>query len=170
MTEQTAAITRAERPEFVCRSWPAHPQHLASLSDEVHRWLTPLHLSEDTERNVALAVGEAVDNCLKHAYTSFTIGNTVALTFWTEAGSMWIEVVDHGVWRSPDRGSTGRGLEIMRQLMPVILVHYDRRGTRVLLSHPLLRHPAPRPRAHRTAVRDATLAVVDLLGVARSSR
>ena len=32
---------------------------------------------------------------------------------------------------------------MMQRLIPVVLIHYDNRGTRVLLSHPL---PGPVPR------------------------
>ena len=86
-----------------------------------------------------LAVNEAASNCVEHAYTPATADDTVELTFWTEARSVCVEIVDHGTWRTPSGQPTGRGrgIEIMQRLIPVVLIHHDRRGTRVLLSHPL---------------------------------
>jgi serine/threonine-protein kinase RsbW len=139
MAEPAAAIGGAERPEFVHRSWPAHPRHLTSLRREVRRWLAPLALPGDTEIDLLLAVNEAASNCVEHAYTSATVDGTVELTFWTETRSVCVEIVDHGTWRPPSGQPTGRGrgIEIMQRLIPVVLIHYDNRGTRVLLSHPL---------------------------------
>jgi len=84
-------------------------------------------------------VNEAASNCVEHAYTSATVDGTVELTFWTELRSVCVEIVDHGAWRPPSGQPTGRGrgIEIMQRLIPVVLIHYDNRGTRVLLSHPL---------------------------------
>ena len=146
MTEHVVAISGAERSEFAHRSWPAYTRYLAPLRSEVRRWLAPLALPGDTRNDVVLAVNEAASNCVEHAYTVATLADTVELTFWTEPGSVWFEVVDHGVWRPPCDGRTarGRGIEMMQRLMPVVLIRYDRRGTRVLLSHPLPHLPNTR--------------------------
>jgi serine/threonine-protein kinase RsbW len=145
MTEPAAAIGGAERSEFVHLSWPAYPRHLAALRAEVRRWLAPLALPGDAEDDLLLAVNEAVSNCIEHAYTPATVDGTVELTFWTEPQSVCVEIVDHGRWRTPCGQPTGRGrgIAMMQRLIPVVLIHYDNRGTRVLLSHPL---PAPVPR------------------------
>jgi hypothetical protein len=79
------------------------------------------------------------------------------VTFWTEARSVCVEIVDHGAWRTPSGQPTGRGrgIEIMQRLIPVVLIHHDRRGTRVLLSHPLpgpVARIAAEPAADLTAV------------------
>ena len=134
-----AAISWAERPEFVHRTWPAHPRHLATLRAEVRRWLAPLALLGDAEIDLVLAVNEAASNCVEHAYTPATADDTVELTFWTEARSVCVEIVDHGSWRTPSGQPTGRGrgIEIMQRLIPVVLIHHDSRGTRVLLSQSL---------------------------------
>ena len=57
------------------------------------------------------------------------------LTFWTEYQTVCIEIVDHGHWQPPAAISSSRrrGFAIMSQLMQAVLVHYDIRGTRVLL-------------------------------------
>ena len=146
MTESATAIGGAERSEFVHRIWPAYPRHLAALRAEVRRWLAPLALPRDAENDLLLAVNEAASNCVEHAYTPATVDGTVKLTFWTEPGSVCVEIVDHGRWRTPSSQPTGRGqgIAIMQRLIPVVLLHHDRRGTRVLLLHPL---PGPAARS-----------------------
>jgi serine/threonine-protein kinase RsbW len=167
MAEPAAAIGWAERSEFVHRSWPAHPRHLATLRAEVRRWLAPLALLGDTKIDLVLAVNEAASNCVEHAYTPATADDTVELTFWTEARSVCVEIVDHGAWRTPSGQPTGRGrgIEIMQRLIPVVLIHHDRRGTRVLLSHPL-----PGPVARIAAEPAADLTAVGLAGGGQPGR
>jgi anti-sigma regulatory factor (Ser/Thr protein kinase) len=157
MAEPAAAISWVERSEFVHRSWPARPRHLAALRVEVRRWLAPLALPGDAEIDLLLAVNEAASNCVEHAYTPATVDDTVELTFWTEPRSVCVEIVDHGAWRAPCGQPTGRGrgIEIMQRLIPVVLIHYDRRGTRVLLSHLL---PGPVPGIAAGPAEDATAA------------
>ena len=157
MAEPAAVVSWAERSEFVHRSWPARPRHLAALRAEVRRWLAPLALPGDAEIDLLLAVNEAASNSVEHAYTPATADDTVELTFWTEPRSVCVEIVDHGTWRTPCGQPTGRGrgIEIMQRLIPVILIHYDRRGTRVLLSHPL---PGPVARIPAEPAEDATAA------------
>jgi len=110
------------------------------------------------------AVNEAASNCVDHAYTPATADDTIELTFWTEARSVCVEIVDHGAWRTPSDQPTGRGrgIEIMQRLIPVVLIHHDCRGTRVLLGHFL---PDPLARtAAEPAGPAADLTAVDLLG------
>ena len=156
----------AERAD-VHRSWPAYPRHLAALRAEVRRWLAPLALPGDAENDLLLAVNEAASNCVEHAYTSATVDGTVELTFWTETGSVCVEIVDHGAWRTPSGQPTGRGrgIEIMQRLIPVVLIHHDSRGTRVLLSHPL-----PGPAARIAAESTADLIAANLGSGIRSRR
>jgi hypothetical protein len=76
----------------------------------------------------------------------------------------------HGAWRTPSGQPTGRGrgIEIMQRLIPVVLIHHDRRGTRVLLSHPL---PGPAAQiAAQPAEPAADLTAVDLAGGAGPGR
>jgi hypothetical protein len=50
-----------------------------------------------------------------------------------------IEVVDHGHWRQPDQPTVagGRGIPLMSNVVESVLIHYDDRGSRVLLRHRL---------------------------------
>lgn len=138
MREADSAEVR-ELTEFVHMTWPANPHQLASIRTQVRGWLAPLDLTEESKEDLVLAVNEAASNSVEHAYLSPTPGDTVELTFWTEAHAVCLEIVDHGAWRvssgrSPGRG---RGIEMMERLLASAAIHYDARGTRVLLRHPL---------------------------------
>jgi anti-sigma regulatory factor (Ser/Thr protein kinase) len=143
------------RIEFVHRSWPADPQQLAVIRRELSAWLAPLQLTEMEVADVVLAVDEAAANAVRHAYGPDEAG-VVDLTLWTEgptegsaegsAATLCIEVVDHGSWRPPSEGPTdgGRGIPLMSHMSESVLIHFDERGSRVLL-----RHRIPEPGAER---------------------
>jgi anti-sigma regulatory factor (Ser/Thr protein kinase) len=101
--------------------------------------LTPFALTGDAEDDLVLAVSEAASNSIEHAYTPPTTDDTVELAFWTESRALCVEVVDHGLWRTPPVQPTGRGrgIEIMQRLIASVLIHHDNHGTRVLLRHSL---------------------------------
>jgi serine/threonine-protein kinase RsbW len=139
MAEPVSGMRREEPTEFAYRSWPADARQLGAIRGQVRCWLAPFVLPEDDEDDVVLAVSEAASNCIEHAYDPAIADGTVELTFWTETRNVCFEIVDHGAWRKPSGRPTsrGRGIELMRRLMAGVLIHYDRRGTRVFLSHPL---------------------------------
>lgn len=128
--------------EFVHRSWPADPAQLTVIRHELAGWLAPLSLTEDETADVVLAVDEAAANAVRHAYGPEESG-AVELTLWTEPGAddgpatLCIEVVDHGHWQPPVEQATegGRGIPIMSTMSESVLIHYDERGSRVLLRH-----------------------------------
>jgi anti-sigma regulatory factor (Ser/Thr protein kinase) len=131
-----------EHIEFVHRSWPADPEQLVRIRRALAGWLTPLALTEDQIADVVLAVDEAAANAVRHAYGPEESG-AVELTLWTEPASeegpatLSIEVVDHGSWRPPAEVPTegGRGIGLMSTISESVLIHYDARGSRVLLRH-----------------------------------
>src|SRR5690242_19710103 len=127
------------RVEFVHRSWPADPAQLSVIRRELSGWLAPLALSQDATAEVVLAVDEAAANAVRHAYGPGTSG-VVELTLWTEPGTLCVEVVDHGSWRPPamptaagETADRGRGIPLMSTMADAVLIHYDARGSRVLL-------------------------------------
>ncbi|QYN32054.1 ATP-binding protein [Pseudonocardia sp. DSM 110487] len=129
------------RIEFVHRSWPADPNQLAVIRRELSGWLAPLALTEIEVADVVLAVDEAAANAVRHAYGPDEAG-AVELTLWTESGpsgpaTLCIEVVDHGSWRPPSDGPKegGRGIPLMSHMSESVLIHFDHRGSRVLLRH-----------------------------------
>jgi serine/threonine-protein kinase RsbW len=134
-------MERSRRPapgriEFVHRSWPADPHQLAVIRRQLSGWLAPLALTENEVADVVLAVDEAAANAVRHAYGPDEAG-VVELTLWTESGTLCIEVVDHGSWRPPaDRPAEGgRGIPLMCHMSESVLIHFDDRGSRVLLRH-----------------------------------
>lgn len=144
--DASPARDAAGRVEFVHRSWPADPAQLSVIRRELGGWLAPLQLSDDATAQVVLAVDEAAANAVRHAYGPGGSG-VVELTLWTEPGTLCVEVVDHGSWRPPheptprgeggDSGlaDSGRGLTLMSSMADAVLIHYDDRGSRVLLRH-----------------------------------
>jgi anti-sigma regulatory factor (Ser/Thr protein kinase) len=134
--DQDAAEDASARVEFVHRSWPADPEQLVLIRRELAGWLAPLALTETETADVVLAVDEAAANAVRHAYGPDESG-IVELTLWTEPGTLSIEVVDHGSWRPPvDRPTEGgRGIPLMSTMSESVLIHYDDRGSRVLLRH-----------------------------------
>ena len=117
------------------RVLPAEALQLAPPRRDMLRWLEPLALSEDAEDDLVLAVNEAASNCMEHAYRPATVGDTVDIRCWTEPHAVFIEIVDHGRWRTPTGEPTrrGRGIVMMQRLMTSVEIHHDTRGTRVLL-------------------------------------
>jgi serine/threonine-protein kinase RsbW len=131
--------------------WPAQPCCLAAIREEMRRFLAPLALTEYARQDLVLAVSEAATNCVEHAYVPGaaldTARDTVELTSWTEDHSVCVEITDHGHWRTPAHCPLGHGLGIpvMQRLVETVLIHYDPRGTRVLLIHPLPGDARPLP-------------------------
>lgn len=128
--------------EFLHRSWPADPAQLSVIRHELAGWLAPLQLTDEETADVVLAVDEAAANVVRHAYGADESG-VVELTLWTEAGTLSIEVVDHGRWRQPvaEPAEGGRGIVLMNIMSESVLIHYDERGSRVLLRHRISDEP-----------------------------
>lgn len=127
-----------EQIEYVSQSWPADAGQLSRVRRAMRAWLAPLTLDETDVADIVLAVDEAVANAIEHAYAPDEAG-TVELLFWTEPGQLSLEVIDHGRWKPPSTAASyrGRGMQVMQVVMDAVLIHYDRRGTRVLLRHTL---------------------------------
>ena len=128
--------------EYVHESWPADPRLGSDIRHAVHDWLGSLPLNEEQVADVVLAVDEAVGNVIKHAYDSDRLGSA-ELVLWTEPGTLCIEVIDYGEWRAPDGDRQGLGILMMERLVESVMIHYDDRGTRVLLRYPLPTGGAP---------------------------
>lgn len=138
------ASTLPEPVAYVHRSWPADPRQLSVIRRLVCGWLAPLGLDDNETADLVLAVDEAVSNAIEHAYAGGEGGDgTVELLLWTEPDALCIEVVDHGVWKAPtgETPSRGRGIHVMRNVADSVLIHFDGRGTRVLLRHGMTRTP-----------------------------
>ncbi len=139
MAESAETVGQGLLLEPLYRVWPAQALQLAPLRREMLHWLEPLALSEDAQEDLVLAVNEAASNCIEHAYRPATVGDTVDIRCWAEPHAVFIEIVDHGRWRTPTGKPTrrGRGIVMMQRLMAGVEIHHDVGGTRVLLCHAL---------------------------------
>lgn len=140
MTQTACHTSRKDnRPhvEFGHRIWPAAAPQLPAIQSELWRWLTPLHMPTNRAGGLLSAAGEAASNAIKHAYRLSTTDDTVELVFWTETVVVCIEIIDHGRWRTPPSELTGLGIPMMNRQVDSVAIHYDARGTRVLLRHRL---------------------------------
>ena len=139
MAEPAAGRHHVDTMEFASRSWTADARQLAPIRTQVRGWLAPLVLPGDAEDDIVLAVSEAATNCVEHAYPAGTSGGTVRAHLLDRSPASLPRVVDHGTWQPPadQPAHRGRGIEMMRRVMTTVLIHYDRRGTRVFLSYPL---------------------------------
>ena len=94
-----------------------------------------------------LAVNEAVSNSVEHAYLPPTPGDTVELTFWSEADVVCLEIVDHGAWRVP-LGQIHRvgaaGSRSWSGSWPPSMIHYDAAGRGYFCVTPCQEAPSPR--------------------------
>jgi anti-sigma regulatory factor (Ser/Thr protein kinase) len=145
----------SEAVEYVHESWPADPRLGTHIRKAVTEWLDSLPLTGVEVADVVLAVDEAVENVIKHAYTSDRLGSA-ELVLWTEPGTLCIEVIDYGAWRAPTGEAPGRGIPMMEKLVESVMIHFDDRGTRVLLRYPLprLMEPLSVEPSHAEVVRD----------------
>ncbi len=123
----------AGAPAAVDVELPALPSELTRLRRRVRRWLEHRGLDRAETDDILLALSEALNNSIEHAYGD-------------EHGSMWlridddgetirVSVRDRGRWRvGRSDGDRGRGTEIMRTLMDSAAVETGEDGTEVVLE------------------------------------
>ena len=117
---------------------PAHPAVLAGLRRRLRMWLELRCLDEEERADAVLAISEACNNAVEHAYESGE--GTIELLLEHTAESLQITIADHGVWRPARvRPERGRGSRIMASIMDTALVVHDDGGTRVTLEQRLTR-------------------------------
>jgi len=121
--------------EFGHLSWPATVRQLPAIHCAVGGWLLPVRLTATAADGLLRATGEAARNVVEHAYVLATQNDKVDVVFWTEVDAVCIQVIDHGRWRIPPTDLTGRGIPLMCQAVDSVAIHYDDRGTQVLLRN-----------------------------------
>jgi len=119
---------------------PAEPASLRLVRQALRRLSRDLGLDDHRAFALAVAVGEAVNNAIEHAYG--VAAGPVAVRAWREGEALRVEVADQGRWR-PDRPEThgGRGLAVMRALAEALEVVTAPHGTTVRFSLPLAAPP-----------------------------
>jgi anti-anti-sigma factor len=134
--DDVAVITLAVDPAPFDRfdlTLPAEPASAAVIRQTVRRLAQVAALNETREVDLTIAVGEAVNNAIEHAYRA--AGGTVRVLGVRDAGEIRVTVVDSGTWRSaraPDGG--GRGLALIRELADSFKVEQTASGTTVAIA------------------------------------
>jgi GAF domain-containing protein/anti-sigma regulatory factor (Ser/Thr protein kinase) len=126
-------VTLAAAPvSEIERVLPASPSALALVRQQVRQVARGLHISDERLQAIQVAVGEAVNNVIEHAYgvPSGTFRVRVAV----EDHRLVVEVQDFGRWRARRTDRGGRGLAIMKGLVDRATVVAGEHGTTVRLE------------------------------------
>jgi len=112
---------------------PARADSLSGVRRRLRAWLSRRPLDEQQIDDALLAVSEACNNAIEHAYRE--VEGPINLSIRDEADTLRIIVEDSGSWRE-ERPSDerGRGITLMRQLTHSAEIETSERGTRVTLA------------------------------------
>ena len=132
--------------EFERISYPADAGQSPRIRDDLRRWMDASGVAEDVAHGVVLAVSEAIDNVVAHAYPSggTTGAATIDLTMYLDEDDVVVTVADHGHWAEPTStdlehdatghpATHGRGIILMNTHVDEVAIRHDREGTSVLL-------------------------------------
>lgn len=133
--------------DFLALRFPAEAHEVAPVRHQLREWLQDSELSEDEAVDLVLAVSEAVNNSVEHAYPGPAEGTIEVSARIDRYGAVHVDVTDHGRWRVPPPALTtrGRGLLLMRESVDEVEIDRSANGTTVRLIR--ARAPAPAPRA-----------------------
>lgn len=129
--------------DFLALRFPADPREVAPVRHQLRAWLQDSGFSDDEAGDLVLAVSEAVNNSVEHAYTAPARGTVEVRARIAGSGEVCIDVTDHGQWRIPPPSLTmrGRGLLLMRESVDDVEIHRSASGTTVRLRR--ARTPVP---------------------------
>jgi anti-anti-sigma factor len=143
---------------------PAEPDSLAVIRHALQHVVRGLALDEQRAFALTIAVGEAVNNVIEHAYV--IAAGQVSVQARRDGTMLRVEVADRGRWR-PVRPQSegGRGLIVMRALVDAVDVESTDTGTTVRLAVFLAAPPAPAdaPHDHAPAAPRTSAATVTAL-------
>jgi anti-sigma regulatory factor (Ser/Thr protein kinase)/GAF domain-containing protein len=123
-------------PTMLLRKLHATPGELGNVRSELGAWLEAVGLPEEHAVQLVMAVGEACMNVVQHAYTD-EHHQLVRLEGAVDGDDLVVSVTDTGTWKEHSSQSVGgRGVDLMRKLVPS--VQFQRRpvGTTVLFRYP----------------------------------
>jgi serine phosphatase RsbU (regulator of sigma subunit)/anti-sigma regulatory factor (Ser/Thr protein kinase) len=123
-----------EVPQRMDIEVPSDPSALADLRRRLRRWLELRGLDVDERDDAILAVSEACNNAIEHAYSEEEPG-AIHLLIEHRDDALSIRISDRGTWqpKSPSF-ERGRGIPLMRAVMDMTTIEHDARGTSVTLS------------------------------------
>jgi anti-sigma regulatory factor (Ser/Thr protein kinase) len=118
-------------PELFLRKMRATPEMLSPMRRELRSWLEMAGVEPLQRADLLIAVGEACMNVVQHAYTS-EAHRLVRIEGAVIDGDVVITITDTGTWKEYSRQSVGgRGMRLMRQLVPSVDVKRRTSGTSV---------------------------------------
>jgi anti-sigma regulatory factor (Ser/Thr protein kinase) len=116
---------------------PPEPTMLRDLRHRLHAWLAGRGVDPDAAGDVVLAVSEACNNAIEHAYRDNGAG-PITVSADGEAGRVQVVVEDRGTWRDAEPSDErGRGIVLMERLMNSTDIQTGLNGTRVTLERRL---------------------------------
>ena len=122
-----------EVPQRLDIELPSDPAALADLRRRLRTWLELRGLMEEERHDAVLAVSEACNNAIEHAYRAKP--GTIHLRLEHSEGALAIRIEDRGGWHTPTPSiERGRGLPLIRAVMDMTTIEHDERGTCVTLS------------------------------------
>lgn len=121
--------------DFLALRIPADAREVAPVRHQLREWLRDSGFGEDEADDLVLAVSEAINNSVEHAYPVPARGTIEVRAQMAEDGTVDIDVTDHGQWRIPPPALTmrGRGLLLMRESVDEVVIDRSARGTTVRL-------------------------------------
>jgi serine/threonine-protein kinase RsbW len=121
--------------DFLALRFPADAHEVAPVRHQLREWLHGAGFGEDEASDLVLAVSEAVNNSVEHAYPGSASGTVEVRAHCELDGSAHVDVTDHGQWRVPPPAMTmrGRGFLLMRESVDDVEIHRRASGTTVRL-------------------------------------
>jgi len=144
----TLAVPAVPLAEFAI-TVPADPASIRVVRQTLQRAAPGLNLSAKQAAGLEIAVGEAVNNAIEHAYGA--AGGMIHVRARRDGAMLRLEVDDHGQWRPERMEGRGHGLRIMRTFVDEVSVERRVSGTLVTLS--VLLPPDPTSSGESPAVR-----------------
>jgi serine phosphatase RsbU (regulator of sigma subunit)/anti-sigma regulatory factor (Ser/Thr protein kinase) len=122
-----------EVPQRLDIEVPSDPSGLITIRRRLRTWLELRGLAEDDCDDAILAVSEACNNAIEHAY--LLEPGPIRLLMEHIEGTLAIRIEDHGAWHPTEPSfERGRGIPLMHAVMDTAAIEHDGRGTRVMLS------------------------------------
>ena len=121
--------------DFLALRFPADAHEVAPVRHQLRQWLQGSGFGEDEAGDLVLAVSEAVNNSVEHAYPGLADGTIEVRARVDADGTARVDVADHGQWRVPPPALTtrGRGLLLMRESVDEVEIDRRASGTTVRL-------------------------------------
>ena len=115
------------RIEFTSRR-----ENIELVSATVEEFIRPLEPSKGTITDIKVAIGEAVENAIIHAYHESETGKITVRAMITEDGYLQVKIRDWG-YGLHDDVAAGNGFNIMYLLMDEVKVKWSHLGTVITL-------------------------------------